>query len=523
MGGNSAESTDHAVRLHDLPVGAIVFRGDRAVAMNAACESFTGRRAEEIVGRSIEELIGEFVKSADLLTVEDALGLAASRTDHGQVWCNVRDPSGVSRPIRVEWRPGGAPEETVVFLIDAAGEALSRNLAEGLARAAGELVRCRHENEVLERAADALLARGLIVTTLLLREDDPLLEYGPMRSPLVHYDADVLAMLQTFRPRREVLEQLNPGFHKRRAIFFQDLAAAVAKVYPPDLAERIKTVLPTRRTVQAPLFVDDRPFGAIVVTGDLLTPAMAGSVEMFAELVARAIETVRLRVELVQRERLAALGEAAAVMAHEVRNPIAAILNAGALLRRFLRDAAGTEADLVRVIAEEAARLNRLVKDLLDLGRPLAPTIRPVDLGDLARRTLGVLRDRNAFGEVPIRVESPATPVVAAIDPELVQLALGNVVLNAVQASPAGGTVTLTITERGASSAVVVDDEGSGFPREASERVLEPFYTTRATGTGIGLAVVRRVIEACTGDIEFGRSPKGGGRVVLVFPRPAQP
>jgi signal transduction histidine kinase len=518
MGGKNAESsTDSVIQLDHLPVAAFVARGDRAVAVNGAWESFTGKSRDAIVGRSIDELVGEFVQSADRSMVEDAVS-APGRSDQGNLWCTVHDAAGNPRSICVEWRPGTSPGETVVFLIDATGEALSRNLTEGLARAAGELVRCRDEREVLERAADALLARGLIVTTLLLRDDDPLLEYGPMRSPAP--SEAVRAEIRAFRPRREVLEELNPSFQKRRAVFFQDLAGAVARAYPPDVSGRVRDALPSRRTVQAPLFVDDKPFGALVVTGDLLTPAVAGSIEMFAELVARAIETVRLRVELVQRERLAALGEAAAVMAHEVRNPIAAILNAGALLRRFHRDAAGTEADLVRVIAEEAARLNRLVKDLLDLGRPLAPHILPVDLGDLAKRTLSVLRDRNTFGEVPIDVESPSIPVVAAIDADLVQLALGNVVQNAVQASPSGGKVTLTVEERGGSSVVVVDDEGSGFPREATERFLEPFYTTRATGTGIGLAVVRRVVEACTGSIEFGRSASGGGRVTLIFPRP---
>jgi two-component system, NtrC family, sensor histidine kinase HydH len=333
------------------------------------------------------------------------------------------------------------------------------------------------------------------------------------------FNSEIRAQLLATRPRREVLEELNPGFMKRRAIFFQDLALVVSKVYPEELAARMRDNLPATRSVQAPLFVDDKPFGALVVTGDSLTPALAGSVEMFAELVARAIETVRLRVELVQRERLAALGEAAAVMAHEVRNPIAAILNAGALLRRVHHDASGTEADLVRVIAEEAARLNRLVKDLLDLGRPLTPRIQPVDLFDFAERTLGVLRDRDAFGNTPIRIDPPLSPLLVAMDADLVQLALGNVILNAVQASPTGAKVTLRLQDRGGAGALIVDDEGSGFPRDSVERFLEPFYTTRATGTGIGLAVVRRVVEACAGSIEISQSPTGGGRFTMLFPR----
>ncbi len=506
MGAKNTGDSGAVVRLEALPVAALLIRGDRVVAVNPAYEAFMNIPAQAVVGRSVLDLIGVFVEATDRSVIESsAAALFSGHSDRGHVWCSVQDAAGNPRSIRVEWGPGEGPDENIVYLLDAAGEAASRDLAEGLAR-----------------AADAVLARGLIVTTLLIRENDPLLEYGPMRSPLPverRFGAEQTAMLLAVRPRREILEELNPGFHKRRAIFFQDLALAISKAYPAEIAAQIRSVLPSSRSVQAPLFVDDKPFGAFVVTGDQLTPALAGSLEMFAELVARAIETVRLRVELVQRERLAALGEAAAVMAHEVRNPIAAILNAGALLRRIHHDAAGTEADLVRVIAEEAARLNRLVKDLLDLGRPLTPRIQSVDLVDFVERTLAILRDRDAFGAIPIRIERPAAPLLLAIDADLVQLALGNVVLNAVQASPPGAKVTLRLEERGASGALVVDDEGSGFPKDTGERFLEPFYTTRATGTGIGLAVVRRVVEACAGSIEISQSPSLGGRVTMLFPR----
>lgn len=92
---------------------------------------------------------------------------------------------------------------------------------------------------------------------------------------------------------------------------------------------------------------------------------------------------------------------------------------------------------------------------------------------------------------------------------------------NAAQASPAGKRVSIAVIARGPRVALVVDDEGPGFPAEQVERLVQPFYTTRATGTGIGLAVVRRVVEACHGSIEIGSSPSGGGRFVMLFPRAA--
>lgn len=507
---------DHVVAFDGLPLAALLMRGDRIVAVNAEYERFMGVKAEAVVGRTVDDLIGQFVGALDVpLAGAAAQAQIAGTTSSGQLWLRVVDATGRARSIRVDWQPSPTSDGSIIFLIDAEGEAAAKAAAEGLARAAGELGRCRDEHEILERAADVLHARGLIVTTLLMRDGDPLLAYGPMRSSSP--SSDVARAVRAARPRREILWELNKDFHLRRACFFQDVAPLITAAYPGPAGERMRAALPARRTVQAPLFVNDVAYGALVLTGDELTPALAGSIEMFAELVARAIENVRLRTELVQRERLAALGEAAAVMAHEVRNPIGAILNAGALLQKQAIDG-GVQADLLRVIGEEALRLDRLVGDLLDLGRPLTPRVRSVDLHELADHSVAVLIDRGETGAAEIVVPRPSSPVLAWIDPDLTQLALWNVVRNAVQASPPGKRVTVSVAGRGEQAVLVVDDEGSGFPAEHVERVLEPFHTTRATGTGIGLAVVRRVVEACRGSIEIGSSPAGGGRFVMVFP-----
>jgi two-component system sensor histidine kinase HydH len=200
-----------------------------------------------------------------------------------------------------------------------------------------------------------------------------------------------------------------------------------------------------------------------------------------------------------------------------VRNPIAAILNAGTLLAKEAIDADARGA-LVRVIGEEALRLDRLVSDLLDLGRPLTPRRKSVDLHDLAFRSAQVLSARGESSGVAIDVIPPSSAVIASMDPELTQLALWNVLRNAAQASPKGTAVRVLVESRGDLVALIVDDGGPGFPKEKVERILEPFHTTRATGTGIGLAVVRRIVEACRGTIEIGRNPEGGGRFAMVFP-----
>jgi signal transduction histidine kinase len=501
------------VAFQSLPTAALLMRVDRIVAVNQAYERFMGLPASAVVGRTVLDLIGQFVREGDAPLVGAAAeAYQQGRNPQGELWIRVTDAAGRTRPIRVDWHASGNEGESVVYLVDAEGEAAIRAAAEGLARGAGELGLCRDEQEVLERAADLLFARGLVVTTLLLRDGDPLLEYGPTR---IGGGSVPLRNVPSTRPRREMLWELNRDFARRRAAFFQDLTPVVA-AYAAGALEGEAASVTHSRSVQAPLFVNGEPYGALLLSGADLNPALVGSLEMFAELVARAIENVRLRTELVQRERLAALGEAAAVMAHEVRNPIAAILNAGTLLAKEAidRDARGA---LVRVIGEEALRLDRLVSDLLDLGRPLTPRRKSINLHELASHSAQVLSARGET-DVTIEVIPPSGAVVASMDPELTQLALSNVLRNAAQASPKGTAVRLLVESRGDLVALIVDDGGPGFPKENVERILEPFHTTRATGTGIGLAVVRRIVQACRGTIEIGRNPEGGGRFAMVFP-----
>jgi signal transduction histidine kinase len=413
---------------------------------------------------------------------------------------------------------------------DAESDARERELAALLAKIGAELLRCRDEQSVLARAADALLANGYASTFLLIREGDPLLEYGPSRGP----NPEVRGVLTAGRPPRAVLERFNPHFSERRAAFFQRTEAMVQAAYAPDAAKRISAALPGNRTVQAPLFVDDAPYGAMVVTDDRLTPVACGTLEIFAQLVGAAVENARLheraaarlaelsrlQSELVQRERLAALGEAAAVMAHEVRNPIAAILNAVTLLRRHPHAGASTE-ELHAVIAEEAERLDRIVGDLLAMGRPMIPRPRTVSLADVAEGALSILRSRKEVASCvldPVVVEGDPH---AHVDADLVLLAVLNVVRNAVQASPEGGRVRITVRAEDAARLLVVEDQGPGLSDEIAKRMFEPFFTTRATGTGIGLAVVRRIIDAHGGGIEVGRRDGGGGRIALRFAAPS--
>ncbi|MFY0563183.1 ATP-binding protein [Archangium lansingense] len=238
----------------------------------------------------------------------------------------------------------------------------------------------------------------------------------------------------------------------------------------------------------------------------------------------RAEELARIHAELkhaqrqlVEHERLAALGELSAVVAHEVRNPLGAIFNALATLRRFVEPAAPSNT-LVTILEEEANRLNRLVDDLLDFARPPAPELYPVPLSRLLEEAVRTATS----GQSRIRVEWALQPDVppVPVDERMMRQAFLNLALNAVQAMPQGGTLRVTAHRCSESPGAIVEftDTGSGIPPELRERLFKPFFTTKATGTGLGLAIVQRTLDAHGGHILIESPPGGGTTFRLVLP-----
>jgi PAS domain S-box-containing protein len=503
------------VELDRLPVATLATHDGVFVGVNPAFVRLTGWKEEDIVGKTTLELLGTLVAERDhaVLTKLSKNRTSSDPQQQGCLWCRVKAASGEERPVRVEWRLDENGRDALVFLLDAQPEAFGQEVTEALARVAGLLSRCATEEEVLEQAVEALAARGFTATVLLIDGDDPLLRYGPLRP------GKKIAELNLPRPPRTILTTLNPAFMGRRAAFFQDGMRLVREAYPEPVADQLIPLLPAARMVQAPIFLADAPYGALVVTSDALSPLVATALDLFAELVGKAIEAVRLRRERVERERLAALGEAAGVMAHEVRNPVGSIMNALALLRR--ENGAGPRDDaLLAIISDETARLEHLVTQLLELGRPLLPRPRAYAIEELARRAVRLLSTR---GEIaPLFVEMPPSEAtIAWMDPDLAELALVNVLRNAIQSNKPNGRVRISSESTDTFARCVVDDEGPGIPEDVVKRLGQPFVTTRATGTGMGLAVVRRIMDASAGRLSVDRGPRGGAQVVLEFPLPA--
>ncbi|MDB4944845.1 MAG: Two-component sensor PilS [Labilithrix sp.] len=195
-------------------------------------------------------------------------------------------------------------------------------------------------------------------------------------------------------------------------------------------------------------------------------------------------------------ERMAMLGTIAAGLAHEIRNPLGSI--SGSI--EMLREAPGLSDEdrfLCDIVQREAARLNNLVSDMLDLSGPRRPVPADVDVASLAREVvqLASRSERSGSGDVTVTYEGPATPVLARCDAGQIRQVLWNLVRNGVQATPAGTRVTVAVRVAAAQVEMEVSDEGPGISEEAAGQIFDAFYTTRTHGAGIGLAVVRRIID----------------------------
>jgi signal transduction histidine kinase len=227
-----------------------------------------------------------------------------------------------------------------------------------------------------------------------------------------------------------------------------------------------------------------------------------------------AAEVRRLQAEAIDRERLLALGEAAAVVAHEVRNPLGTMSNTIELLRKESLTVEGRE--LLGIQRAELLRLDRLVRDLLLFSKPLEPTFTEVQMSDLVRSAMRSLSADAAAASVEFAMEEGAEQLARG-DADSIFMAIVNVLRNAIESSPKGGTVHVRMTSRGGELRIAIDDEGSGVPEDAAVHLFKPFFTTRATGSGLGLAILDRIMRAHGGHVRVSNLPSRGARFELVF------
>lgn len=275
------------------------------------------------------------------------------------------------------------------------------------------------------------------------------------------------------------------------------------------LSRRVAQLSVRVQAVQAHL---DQEVGAMTVDDpDDLDARLDRVVGRVKEVCQRLQEQER---DLLRAEQLAAVGQLAAGVAHEVRNPLTGVKM---LLQAAARPSGPTPLTPERlgVLLGEVARIERTVQGLMDFARTPPPDRRPHDLRELAAGAAEAEHGRAEAKPVTLRVDAPPGPVVATVDRDQMTSLLTNLLSNAIDASPPGGEVVLRVAAGGV---IEVLDTGAGIDPAVAGRLFTPFVTTKATGTGLGLTVARRVARDHGGTLVAGPRPGGGTAFTLTLP-----
>jgi signal transduction histidine kinase len=231
----------------------------------------------------------------------------------------------------------------------------------------------------------------------------------------------------------------------------------------------------------------------------------------------RAQERLKLKEQLSRAKHLSSLGEMVAGVSHEVRNPLGIISSSAELLKKKM-PLEDTVSRIPDIIIEESNRLNDIITDFLNYARPREPNLFPCRVANVIDKNIEYLSWQLKEQGFDIRSHyDPDLPIIHA-DADMLYQAFLNVLINAMQAMPDGGDIDITVKAGDNSLWIAFEDQGPGITTEAMEKMWDPFFTTKDKGTGLGLGIVKNIIEAHNGNIRIDNRPEGGTRVSVRLP-----
>jgi len=240
------------------------------------------------------------------------------------------------------------------------------------------------------------------------------------------------------------------------------------------------------------------------------------------EVERKVIEMRGMEQQLVRAGRLQSLGELSAGLAHEIKNPLASLKAAAAIVADEIPESSPRR-KMVAIIEKEVDRMAALLERFLSFARPGELTFAEVDLGSAVEQAAALVKPQAEVKRVAVRVEGPSSALSIQGDAGKLTQILLNVMINAVQFSPEGGRIEVAIDERslphGRFAAVRVRDHGPGIAPADRERIFDPFFSSREGGTGLGLAIASRLMDEHRGYIEVSAAKSGGAELLLFFPR----
>lgn len=316
----------------------------------------------------------------------------------------------------------------------------------------------------------------------------------------------------------------------RRTAIHVTKASQDARVDPA-----LRDLLQVEEFVVAPMLVRDKPIGVAIadnfVTGQpiredhiALLTALANHAALAIDRAQahererqRAEELARTQEELVKSNQLAAIGQMSAIVAHEIRNPLATIGGFAGILQRSADDPERVRRN-ARIIREEVERLERILAELLEFSRPRQLTLEPVMAADLLQKLVDYCRNDPQAARVEVQVEVDPDLPPLMVDEALMRQALTNLIRNAVEAMPTGGRLTLRARASDGGVAIDVEDTGVGIPPDRIATIFDPFVTTKPTGTGLGLALSQAVVQQHGARLSVRSKVGEGSTFTIEFP-----
>jgi PAS domain S-box-containing protein len=356
---------------------------------------------------------------------------------------------------------------------------------------------------------------------------------------IINYVNDEFCRISKY-PRDELLGQdhriINSGYHPKE--FIRDLWTTIAagQVWKGELRNRAKddSIYWVDTTIVPFLNSEGKPYQYVAIRHDITQRKLAEE------------QVLQQAAELQRASQLSFVGELAAGLAHEIKNPLAGIQGAVDILIRR-RDKNDPEREALDGVRHEVERIDRTVRALLDRARPRLISVRASSLTDIVGRAVNLARAQltsapTRVHRVNIEFESPADAIIIPIDPAQIEDAVLNLIINAIEAADGNGEVRIRVArsqraqnDRGEAGSprgqptwvggefeeeaiIEVSDNGCGIGEEDLTRIFNPFFTTRPGGTGLGLPAVRRIARVHGGRVEVNSSPGKGSTFTIYLP-----
>jgi PAS domain S-box-containing protein len=285
--------------------------------------------------------------------------------------------------------------------------------------------------------------------------------------------------------------------------------------HPCPLIETLQTEKPSQ-TTHVHHDKDHREIYYSISTYPLVeNGAVTGAIEISRDIT----RDINVQKVMMQQERLASIGRLSAGVAHEINNPLTTILTAAMLLQEDIDPDNPMHAEL-ETIANEALRCRRIVTSLLDFARQKKPRKAPCDVNTIVRDSMVLIKKQAAFKNIVVEENLADNLPVIEVDKDQVQQAIINLALNAIEATESGGMLAFSTLylEPGRLVEIGVSDTGAGIAPEILERIIDPFFTTKETGNGLGLAITHGIVEQHSGTLDVLSEPGKGSCFVIRLP-----